>query len=132
MLRTTCKKALENIRAYILNNTDITGYDKYTEPETFEEAAAIIWDEFTTAKKHELCRPCTNIQECFIDWCAGLPSIIDTCYYYNRSAVDDLGNILEETETEKAKYTESRAERLLSCLIFREVSKEARKHDLYF
>ena len=130
MLRTTCKKALDNIRAYILNNTDVTGYD-FKEPKTFEEAALIIWDEFQTAKQYELCRPRTNIQECFIEWCAGLPSIIDTCYYYNRSAVNDLGELLEETEAEKAKYTETQAERMLSCLIFREISKEARKHDLY-
>ena len=130
MLRTTCKKALDNIRAYILNNTDVTGYDS-TEPKTFEEAALIIWTEFQTAKQYELCRPRTNIQECFVEWCAGLPSIIDTCYYYNRSAVNDLGELLEETEAEKAKYTESQAERMLSCLIYREISKEARKHDLY-
>ena len=130
MLRTTCKKARDNIRAYILNNTDVTGYDS-TEPKTFEEAALIIWTEFQTAKQYELCRPRTNIQECFVEWCAGLPSIIDTCYYYNRSAVNDLGELLEETEAEKAKYTESQAERMLSCLIYREISKEARKHDLY-
>ena len=131
MLRTTCKKALDNIRAYILNNTDVTGYDKYEQPETFEQAALIIWDEFQTAKQYELCRPRTNIQECFVEWCAVLPSIIDTCYYYNRSAVNDLGELLEETEAEKAKYTETQAERMLSCLIYREISKEARKHDLY-
>ena len=130
MLRTTCKKALDNIRAYILNNTDVTGYD-FAEPKTFAEAALIIWNEFQTAKQYELCKPRTNIQECFIEWCAGLPSIIDTCYYYNRSAVNDLGELLEETEAEKAKYTESQAERMLSCLIYREISKEARKHDLY-
>lgn len=131
MLKTTCKKALDNIRAYILENTDVTGYDKYSEPETFEQAALIIWDEFKTAKKYELDRPHTNIQECFTEWCAGLPSIIDTCYYYNRSAVDDLAEILEETEAEKSNFTESQAERELSWLIFREISKEARKHDLY-
>lgn len=131
MLKSNCKKALDNIRAYILNNTDVTGYDEYKQPETFEQAALIIWDEFQTAKQYELCRPRTNIRECFVEWCAGLPSILDTCYYYNRSAVDDLGELLEETEAEKAKYTESQAERMLSCLIYREISKEARKHDLY-
>lgn len=129
MLRTTCKKVLDNIRAYILNNTDVTGYDKYEQPETFEQAALIIYDEFTTAKQYELARPRTNIQECFIDWCAGLPSIIDTCYYYNRSAVDDLGKLLEETEQEKAKYSETQAERMLSALIYREIMKEVRKHE---
>lgn len=131
MLRTNCKKALENIRAYILENTDVTGYDKYEQPETFEQAALIIWDEFQTAKQYELCRPRTNIQECFTDWCAGLPSIIDTCYYYNRSAVNDLAKLLNETEAEASRFTETEAERQLTWLIFREISKEARKHDLY-
>ncbi len=131
MLKTTCKKALDNIRTYILNNTDVTGYDKYSEPETFREAALIIWDEFQTAKKYELNRTRTNIQECFTEWCAGLPSILDTCYYYNRSAVDDLAEILEETEAEKSKYTETQAERELTWLIYREIMKEVRKHDLY-
>lgn len=131
MLRTTCKKALENIRQYILENTDVTGYDKYTEPKTFAEAALIIWDEFQTAKQYELCRPRTNIQECFTEWCAGLPSIIDTCYYYNRSAVNDLAKLLDETEAEASRFTETEAERQLTWLIFREISKEVRKHDLY-
>lgn len=131
MLRTTCKKALENIRQYILENTDVTGYDKYAEPKTFAEAALIIWDEFQTAKQYELCRPRTNIQECFTDWCAGLPSIIDTCYYYNRSAVNDLAKLLEETEAEASRFSETEAERQLTWLIFREISKEVRKHDLY-
>ena len=131
MLKTTCKKALDNIRNYILDRVDVTGYDEYSEPKTFEQAALIIWDEFQTAKKYELARPHTNIQECFTKWCAGLPSILDTCYYYNRSAIDDLAEILEETEAEKSKFTESQAERQLSWLIFREISKEARKHDLY-
>ena len=131
MLKTTCKKALENIRQYILENTDVTGYDKYTEPKTFAEAALIIWDEFQTAKQYELCRPRTNIQECFTEWCAGLPSILDTCYYYNRSAVNDLAKLLDETETEASRFSETEAERQLTWLIFREISKEVRKHDLY-
>lgn len=46
----------------------------------------------------------------FADWCAGLAGVLDTRYYYNRSAVDNLGAILEETDEEKAKYTEDQAE----------------------
>ncbi len=130
MLRTTCKKVLENIRQYILKNTDVSGYD-YQEPKTFAEAALIIWNEFQSEKQYELCRPRTNIQECFTDWCAGLPDIIDTCYYYNRSAVNDLAKLLDETEAEASRFTETEAERQLTWLIFREISKEVRKHDLY-
>lgn len=51
--------------------------------------------------------------------------ILDTCYYYNRSAVDDLGAILEETEEEKARFTEQEAEQLLTDLIYRELTKGA-------
>ena len=63
----------------------------------------------------------------FADWCAGLPSILNTCYYYNRSAVDDLGEILEETEEEKEKYTQTEAEKLLTALIYREIKKAVKK-----
>lgn len=63
----------------------------------------------------------------FADWCAGLPSVLDTLYFYNRSAVDDLGAILEETEQEKTRYTEQQAEQLLTSLIYRELQKGERK-----
>lgn len=62
-----------------------------------------------------------NEQERFTDWAQGLPSILDTCYYYNRSAVDDLGAILEETAEEKARYSEQNAEQLLTALIYKEL-----------
>ena len=119
-LRTNTKKAIENIRTYIMNNFDGTNYE-IEQPETFEETARIILDTFESEKF----RNHGNRQEIFVDWCAGLPSILDTCYYYNRSAVDDLGNILEQTETEKAKYSEAQAERMLSILIYRELVKVA-------
>ena len=87
------------------------------EKKTFEERAAFILYVF---RMEESTLP---TQQGFIDWCAGLPSILDTCYYYNRSAIKDLGDILEQTEEERAKYTESDAERLLSILIYRELVK---------
>ena len=57
----------------------------------------------------------------FLDWCSGLPSVLDTCYYYNRSAVEDLAIILEETETEKSKFTENEAETRLTQLIYKTI-----------
>lgn len=57
------------------------------------------------------------------------PPVLDTCYYYNRSAVADLGNILEETPAEMERYTESGAETLLTNLIYRELKKGAAKND---
>lgn len=130
MLKTNCKKALENIRAYILDRVDVSGYDEYKQPETWQEAAKIVYQCFMEEKRlpslrYEARRGMSE-QESFIDWAQGLPSVIDTCYYYNRSAVDDLGAILEETEAEKSRYKEADAERLLSCLLYREIVKGAR------
>lgn len=120
MIKSNSKKARENIRAYILNNFDPEsyGHDK-SEFETFEAAAAFILETFRSEKRYER-GPEAAI---FADWCAGLPSVIDTCYYYNRSAVEDLGAILEETEAERNRYSEADAEKLLTSLIYRELLK---------
>lgn len=125
MLRTNTKKAIENIRAYIIKGFDGTNYGIET-PETFEEVANVIYSTFAEEYLYEYNRR-RNEQEVFVEWCAGLPSIIDTCYYYNRSAVADLGDILEETEEERNRYTEAQAEETLSRLIYREITRRARK-----
>lgn len=44
----------------------------------------------------------------FEDWCSGLCSALDTDYYYNVSAVDLLGEWLEETESEKQDLTKAK------------------------
>ncbi len=126
MLKTNSKQARANIRAYIVDNFDATNYQPETEPETFPEIAAFILDAFRAEKYSTAAdrRYYGGIESAaFADWAAGLPSVLDTCYYYNRSAVDDLGAILEETDSEKARYTESDAERLLTNLIYRELKK---------
>ena len=65
--------------------------------------------------------------EVFRDWAQGLALGNLFCYYYNRSAVDDLGAILEETEEEKSRYSEQEAEEMLTRLIFREMQKAYNK-----
>lgn len=125
MLKTNTRKARENIRAYIVNNFDASSYTE-TPPETFPAIADYILETFRDEKcKYDLRYKAGRIseQELFFDWAAGLPSLLDTCYYYNRSAVNDLGAILEESESEKARYSESDAERLLTTLIYRELIK---------
>ena len=68
------------------------------------------------------------MQDVFAEWAADLPSVLDTCYFYNRSAVDDLAEILEESDNEKAIYNDERkAEKLLTNLISLHIFKEARK-----
>ena len=129
MLKTNSKQAAENIRAYIVDNFTPEGYTD-NPPQEFPEIAAFILATFRSEK-------CWCLQDvryyhgceflAFRDWCAGLTGVLDTCYYYNRSAVDDLGAILEETDEEKARYTEQQAEQLLTDLISRELLKGAAK-----
>ena len=126
MLKTNSKKAIENIRIYIVDNFTPENYN--LEPSNdFATAAKVIYNCFIEEKSgiNDWGRVAESV--IFADWCAGLPSIFNTCYYYNRSAVDDLGVILEETEAEKARFTEDDAAKLLSSLIFREIKKAMKK-----
>lgn len=123
MLRTNSKQARQNVQTYIMNGFTGENYDIDTAPETFTETAHIIMDVFNHEKPAKGVYSRMSEQERFIDWAQGLPSILDTCYYYNRSAVNDLGAILEETEQEKARYSEQAAERLLTTLIYRELER---------
>ena len=128
MLKTNSKKAIENIRAYIMKNFDCSNYDvtEYgftKEPETFPEIARCI---LTVCKLEKRYQTYNREFDMFKDWCQGLPSLLDTCYYYNRSAVDDLAEILEESEEEKNRFTESEAEEKLTYLIYRELTKAER------
>ena len=122
MIKSNSKKAIENIRAYIMDNMDTTNFD-FDMPVTFEEAAFLIMEVFHDEVPDEGTFSTMNKQEKFIYWCSGLPTILNTCYYYNRSAVDDLGAILEETESEKNQYTESQAAEFLTKIILRELKK---------
>ena len=144
MLKTNSKKAIENIKKYIIENSDFSNFEEYNyiakmdeenrtgkrNIDMFSVYAHAIYDEFYIEKVLHDKRYEKNMittGELFIEWCAGLPSILDTCYYYNRSAIEDLGNILEETESERNKYTEKEAEEMLSKLIYRELRKAVEK-----
>ena len=124
MLKTNSKQARENIRAYIVQNVDFDGYG-IEKPATFAGIAAAVLDVFRSEYRYSIPRSACE-QDAFIDWCSGLPSVLDCCYYYNRSAVADLAAILEETSEESAKYNERSAESLLTRLIYRELVKGAR------
>ena len=123
MLKTNSKKARENIQQYII---DKFTPENYTDEkiEGFENIARFIIDTFRSEKyssKQDFKYYHNNEAAAFADWCAGLASVLDTCYYYNRSAVDDVAGILEETETEKSRFSEPEAEKLLTALIYREL-----------
>ena len=127
MLKTNSKQARENVKRYILDNFDSGYAAEAVNPENFAEVAkAIYFDFFRVIKtdyryiKHNM-----TVQDLFADWASGLPGILNTCYYYNRSALKDVQNILQQSDEQAGRYTESQAEQLLTYLIYREISREA-------
>lgn len=129
MLKTNSKKAKENLKKYIIENFTPEGYTK-TPPEEFPEIAAFILDTFRSEKysRPEDFRYYKNNEfAAFLDWAQGLPSVLDTCYYYNRSAKKDLAAILEESESESKRYTETQSELQLSFVIYNALIKEEEK-----
>lgn len=124
MIRSNSKKAIENIRAYIMQDADYIAERSGRNIEDTDEVLAYMWNCFSEEMKHSIEQNYSN--PCFVifeDWARGLALGSLFCYYYNRSAADDLAEILEETEEEKAKYTEQQAEETLTRLIYREMEK---------
>ena len=125
MLKTNSKKARANIQQYIIDNFTPENYTD-EKIEGFENIAKFIIDTFrsekySTKEDYKYYNGCEL--DAFVDWCAGLPSVLDTCYYYNRSAVDDLGTVLEEAEEEKSRFSEDKAEWGLTYLIYCELTR---------
>lgn len=122
MLKTNCKKAIGNIKDYIVESYNYDAdYDTINlfQPDSFKNIAKNIYIVFIIETYWDK----GNEQDLFINWSQGLPSILDFEYYYKCNAVDLLGDILEETDQEKARFTESKAEEKLSYLIYREIRK---------
>lgn len=130
MLRTNSKKAIENLKKWTVEHFDADGYNDFNGDENnFSDCAKFIYRVFLREKYEgaEHYYRNTSMQDIFADWCAGLPSVLDTAdYYYTRRAVDVIGEILEETEEEKARYTQTQAEKLITALLWIYISKAAR------
>lgn len=61
--------------------------------------------------------------EVFDEWMRGLNSVLDCSYIARCSAVDFVGALLEETETEKNRFTEEEAESLFTKLLYNNLIK---------
>lgn len=125
MLKTNSKKASKNIQQYIIANFDPSSYDEYKELNNttdFSVVAETVYKVFHAEGYNKIQNNATEL-EAFIDWMQGLPTIFNDDYYYNVSAVDLLVELLEETDSEKAKYNEHEAETFLTRLIYREIKK---------
>ena len=136
MLKTNSKKAIQNIRKYICDHVNFSEYAYIAKLEEdnlhgrsidmFTVYAYAIDASFFKEMVYLNNENKTN-KEFFVDWCEALPTVLDTKYYTNRSAIDDLGDILEESESEKSRFTESQACDMLTHLIYREVKKVTSK-----
>lgn len=128
MLKTNSKKAVENIRNYIVEIYNDEDQDtKQNAP--FEEIAKTVYKTFIAEKwQYQGERNYYKTEQAgFEAWLQGLPSVLNTCYYYNREAKTDLQAILEQTDEQASKYTESQSELTLSYLIYREIKKAVEK-----
>ena len=126
-LRTNSKKAMENLYNYIRDYSEDYLEENYNLEKLDSKKAlyTAIYEIF----KSEMRPECPYYrrypeQEVFKQWAQGLAMGGLFCYYYNREAVKDLAGILEETEEEANKFSEERAEELLTYLIYREIKKE--------
>jgi len=134
MLRSNCKAANKNIRQYILDNFHPEGYTlgvpkpnglqgNYT-IDQFKDVACFIMTTFETEKRYSFnAFTHQGYYKAFVDWCQGLPCVLDCGYYYNREARHELGNLLEMTCDERYAYDETTAEKYLTSLLFRELVK---------
>lgn len=141
MLKTNSKEARNRIKNFIIDNVYPFDYDGHEELKAIltEEADRdshseqawtltrnavneVFYDEYL---KHDNRYKVGRIskQELFSDWCYGLPSFLDCDFVYRLSAVEVLGDLLEETEAERNRYTEEEAEKCLIYLMFRELTR---------
>lgn len=138
MLKTNSSVVRKKIRKFIIDSyDDIDGYDeicgiKYVRNADFDYVSKFIVTcfvyEYLGFNREMINRSLrfygNNYFNAFHHWCGGFPSVLETAYYYyNNSAVDVLGDILEQTEIEKQKYFNDDSEQLLDMLIYRELTK---------
>lgn len=124
-LKTNTRIARKNVVDYIRKYTEDDLQEAGLQDCSDAEMLAYIREQFTREACYEnnMRRCGWNKYQVFKDWVGGLPLGQLFVYMLRRSAVDDLGAILQETEAEKAKYTAEQAEEMLTRLIFRAVQE---------
>ena len=128
MRRTNSKETMEAIKNAIMES-----YEATEEYYTYDNND-ICKDILTAFENEKVKYDCQyragriSKYSLFCDWMAGLPTafpISDDIFL--GSAVDWLADILDETEEEKARYTEDKAEATSCNLLYRELTKHAEK-----
>lgn len=135
MLKTNSKQVKERIDNYILSNfRDYAGNeaDGRNILEVKDYIARCFLGEMLGFKgdhtKNLRKQGFRMVEDAFICWCQGLPYVLNCMYYYNISAVDLVGDLLEEKRAERNKYTEAEAEKLMTSLLYRALAVSISKH----
>lgn len=135
MRRTNSKETMEAIKKEIMESYEAAEeYYTYDGEEAKTEYNDICKD-IMTAFENEKCKYDSmyragriSKQDLFMDWMQGLPSALPLADdIFLGSATEWLGKILDQTEEEKARYSDDKSEKLSCCLIYREIAKHALK-----
>lgn len=116
MLKTNSRQAKENLKAYIMASWNLEAEEQ---GRTWEETKEDIKESFYFQAFRSEYERNQNRQEAFKNWLSGLPHGLGD--FFLCQAVEDLGNILSQTEAERNKYTEDKACDTLAYLIYKEV-----------
>ena len=129
MIRTNSKEVRKAIQTLILaeavdvNNGYVPFEDLKTAAEAIKADVMRVMSGDYRNRAHNL--PGWSERD-FTEWVHCLPGLLDLPFIYRQpDAVEVLGDILQETPEERARYTETDADRLLCHLIFRELDKAA-------
>lgn len=126
-LKSNSKAVNEAVKAYIMENFDTSEYTPCYDNVNVSNIKEVCKAILECCNKEKFCISYPNTQSMLIDWMWGLPTILNTapiiCY---GSAVDLIGNWLQQTEKEKSKYDETTAEQFALYLISRMIIKEAK------
>lgn len=140
-LRNNSKKVINSIRDYITESHNEWRIENGLKATTdFKVVAHDVLKQFLIEKgafhmarfQNFVSRYYGSFQKMFIDYCQGLPSVIDCTYYlyYHMSPTDLLGDWLDQTQEERSKYDESESAEMISKLIYRELTREVYIQDL--
>lgn len=121
MLKTNSKVVNQKMVKFILENVSEEALEnlKASKPDyTFKDVARMILDCAKEEKK-EYWSGWYFTYSVFVSWCQGLPSMLNTACYMCNSAVELLGDILEENKEERNRYSECQAEEKMHYLIYK-------------
>lgn len=125
MLKSNSREVRQKIREYITSWFHYCDFENYNKVELvdFSDIATVILSDFKRVTDNDYYTKTMTCQERFIDWLSGLPSMIDTDYLLGTDAARNLlASWLEESETEKNRFSETDAERMIGKLLFRELT----------